>query len=223
MRNLPVAAVVVLLLAGCTGESSKSEDAFGAANTTSAAAAEDKKAPVPSGPFGFSFGTDISKVEGAKLLEGKTALYSVASPPKPHPDFESVVLEAYPGVGICIIRGIGRDLEGDGAGVQIRTKVDSLAEALATKYGKPKKNDVCSGSEISCQEQFWVMNMTNGERWYGHSWETANAVMKQNGIGEITLAARAADIQTTYPVLEFLSANKAQCAAAAKASAADAL
>jgi len=164
----------------------------------------------------------IEEVSGAKALE-EPNLFELANPPKSHPDIESVVIVAYPRTGICTIRGIGRNLDGDGAGISIRTKVDALAEALGSKYGKGEKHDGCAGGDVACEAQFWMMTLSGGERVYAYEWNTQNENMKKNGLGQIFAAAQAADIQTTYPVLEFHSASKAACDAASKESSASAL
>jgi hypothetical protein len=47
--------------------------------------------------------------------------------------------------------------------------------------------------------------------------------MKRLGIGNLAVAAKALNIQTSYPVLEFSSAKKAECESAANKSEADVL
>lgn len=159
----------------------------------------------------------IAEAGGATPLE-KPGYYEVTALPKPHPDFESVVLVAYPDTGICEIRGIGRTIEGDGSGGRIRAKVDDLSDALSTKYGKSTKFDRCSGGEIQCDGQFWMMTLDSGERAYGHEWTTQNDTMRKNKVGEIYVGAAAVNIQASYPLLEFHSDNKTGCDKAEKAS-----
>ncbi len=176
---------------------------------------------VRDGPFGFAMGQPISEVPEAK--ESEPGFYTVTSPPKPHPDFEMIALEAYPDTGICTIRGIGRDLQSDGGGASIRTKVDSLSEALKTKYGMPRKNDRCYGNDISCRNEFWMMTLSSNERIYGYFWEKPNEAMKAANIGEIAVGAMASNIADTYPVLEFYSEDVEACETARNAVSAEAL
>lgn len=180
------------------------------------------EAAVREGPFGFDMGQKIEEVVGAEKLD-RPGFYSVSTPPKPHPDFELVALEAYPETGICMIRGVGRDILGDGAGASIRTKVDSLADALEGKYGEPKKVDFCRSNKIKCQSQFWMMTLDDNERVYGYSWESQNEAMKKSKIGFIGLLGEAANIQDSYPTLEFESSDEDACEAARNAASADAL
>lgn len=174
------------------------------------------------GPFGFEMGQPIDEVAGAEELD-VPGLYRVESPPKPHSDFEVTVLEAYPNTGICMIRGVGRTILGDGAGAAIRSKVDDLASALETKYGQPAKQDICVAGSIKCRSNFWMMTLDDNERRYGYEWSNQNETMKSAGIGKIGVGAMAANIQDTWPVLEFQSADTKACEVARKASSADAL
>lgn len=222
-RLVPWTILVVICLAGCSPEgAAEGNSALGGGPLADAATPSVKSKPVSDGPFGIDFGVAANTVPGAKPME-TPGLYETTKPPKSHSDFESVVLAAYPETGICTIRGIGRDIQNDGAGLSIRSQIDSLADALQTKYGVGEKNDSCVGSEISCQGQFWMMTLNDGERFYGYSWEAPNAVMKRNKIQSIYLAARASDINTSYSILEFHSSNQAACEAAKKKLSASAL
>jgi hypothetical protein len=207
----------LLLITGCSA--GETGDPLG--ETGDADLGEVRDQDAHSGPFGYKMGQSVGDIEGAQELEPN--LYEVKSPPKPHPDFEAVVLEAFPGPGVCTIRGIGRDLVNDGTGLDIRQKVDALAEALEGKYGKPRKIDVCSGDDITCREDFWMMFLGNGRRAYGYSWDSQNPAMEAAGISSIAVGAQAADISTSYPILEFYSADADKCQAAKNSASAAAL
>ena len=212
--------VTVLVLCACSpADNSGSSNALG--NASADGNKEGKPDDAMDGPFGIAMGSPIAEVEDAKALD-KPGFYQVASPPKGHPDFESVVLIAYPQTGICLIRGIGKNLESDGAGIEIRSKVDNLAAALDTKYGKSEKADACAGGDVQCSGEFWMMTMSGGERAYAYQWNKPTNATKI-GIGEITVAAQAADIQTSYPILEFRSNNKDACLKAERSASASSL
>lgn len=210
------AALAAWAAIGCSPSAQpQPEEAFGATPETQTT--KDASVKVGDGPFGFEFGMSIADVKGASPLE-KPGFYEVTSPPKSHPDFEGVVLVAYPETGICQIRGVGRTIEGDGSGGQVRAKVDALSEALSTKYGQATKFSHCSGGEIQCDDQFWMMTLDGGERAYGYEWVEPNEAMEKNRIGEIYVAASALNIQASYPRIEFHSEDKAGCNKAEKAT-----
>ena len=220
MRYLTTAIAVVGLAACAPANDS---DALGEADAAMQEAVMSEAADkARDGPFGFDIGQPIDEVRGAEKIDAP-GLYRVNSPPKPHSDFEVVILEAYPSTGICTIRAIGKDLVGDGAGISIRGKVDSLSEALATKYGQPRKLDRCAADRIKCQDRFWMMTLDDNERAYAYMWEKPNEAMKAANIGELGVGASASNIQDTYPVIEFYSADVRACDAARNASSADAL
>jgi hypothetical protein len=211
----------VLAIGACSPKAeSEPGEALGATSIAGGAPADTK--PVGEGPFGLTLGMKIEDVGGARPLE-KPGFYEVAAPPKPHPDFESVVLIAYPETGICLVRGIGRTIEGDGSGGQIRAKVDGLAAALSTKYGKSAKLDDCSGGDIQCSNEFWMMTLDGGDRAYVYKWTAQNPLMKKNRIGEIYVAASAGNIQASYPMIEFHSEDRTGCTAAERAASASSL
>jgi hypothetical protein len=204
---------------GCSPE--KKADANSALGASASHPVESTK-NVNDGPFGIAMAGAIDDVPGAEPFD-KPGLFKVGNPPKSHPDFESVVLVAYPDTGICQIRGIGRDLANDGSGSLIQSKIDSLSDALTTKYGKPETIDGCSGGDIACDSQFWMMTLLGGDRVYGRKWTLPNDMMKRNKVSEIYLVGNASDIQTSYPILEFHSADKSACKKAEQASSASVL
>jgi hypothetical protein len=175
-----------------------------------------------SGPFGIAMGGPISQVDGWKKLE-RAGLYSTSSPPNSHPDFEQVVVEAYPSTGVCMIRGIGKNNEGDGSGSAVKIQIGNLADALATKYGPYESVDLCSAGDIACQGEFWMMNLGNGGVLWGKKWEKKNQNMATAGIGSIFVTAAAQDINTSYAVLEFSSSDEKGCKAGSAASSAKSL
>ncbi len=202
-----------MLLSACSGPTSP-EAALTGGNTTEAANPEAVDTKVSDGPFGYSMGQSIDGLKLEKME--KPGLYQTSSPPKPHADFETVVLEAYPGVGICQIRGIGKNIEGDGDGSQIRSRVDELAETLATKYGPGKKVDRCSGGDVACDSQFWMMTMINGERFYGYGWDHPNQAMKSANIDSIYAVGNAANISASFSIVEYQSSKTKECDTARK-------
>lgn len=216
MKKLTLALGV--LICACTQQGVSNESS----GNSSHLASNEKSAVEPAdGPFGYSMGQSIDKL-GLEKTE-KAGLYQTTSPPKAHDDFEQVAVEAYPSTGICRIRGIGKNIEGDGSGAAVRGKVTELAEALATRYGEGHKLDRCSGGDIQCEGQFWMMTLDGGERYYGYEWTRQSEKMKAANIGAIDVVARAADISTSYPIVEYNSSNKAACEKARRASSASSL
>jgi len=180
-----------------------------------------KQVAARSGPFGFNMGQSIEGLSLEKLE--KASFYIASSPPKSHPDIETVVIEAYPETGICQIRGVGRDISNDGDGLQVRQQVKDLAGALETKYGSRRLVNRCSGGDIQCRNDFWMMTLNDGERFYGYHWDKAKLADKPGTMGEITVAAAASNINDSYPIVEYHSAKVRECEKARKSVSATSL
>lgn len=125
--------------------------------------------------------------------------------------------------GVCKVFGIGRTNENDGSGAAVQADIDTLTEALASKYGPPEEIDICSAGDIACQSQFWMMTLTQGNRVYGRRWTKPNDAMKNGRIKRIDLLARALDIQSTDFLVGFTGTNEEQCNKAATSRSAEAL
>jgi hypothetical protein len=176
----------------------------------------------PDGPFGIALGATVQSVPGLTRREDE-GLYSTRNPPVPHPDFEEIAVVAYPDAGICTVRGIGRQIENDASGITVRSAIDGLADALSTKYGTPERLDACSGGDIACESQFWMMTLLQGQRTYGARWETQNDTMRRNRIGSIYLVASAPSINSSAVLIEYHSSNRRACEAAERRERASAL
>ena len=67
------------------------------------------------------------------------------------------------------------------------------------------------------------MSLNDGERFYGYAWKAQNALMKASKLEHILVAAGATNIQTSYPIVEYHSADEAACDRARKGVAASSL
>lgn len=215
-----VALAGALVIGACSPQASN-ETSNSSGDTKTASDAGSEEAPSRNGPFGFAMGDDPSAYKLKKME--KPGFYETDAPPKSHDDFESVLVEAYPGVGICMIKGLGKNLENDGNGSSVRTKVSDLTGALETKYGKSTKVDLCTGGDIQCGSDFWMMTLNGGERYYGSKWSKSNDAMKQAKIGQIYVGASAGNISTSYVIAEYISADTKGCEKAARAISASSL
>jgi hypothetical protein len=220
MKKLAIATASSLCLASC----SQGEPTAAAGNQAAIPSSQPSQAqsPLGDGPFGLSMGAAVDSLQGFTPGE-RPHIYRTSSPPKAHPDFSEVVVVAYPGAGICLIRGVGANIPNDGAGLNIRSKVDELARALQTRYGPGRKVNTCAGSDVACEEQFWMMTLSQNERTYAHVWETQNEAMRKARIGDIYIGAQGAGIDASFPMIEYSSADRKTCAQAAASAGAEAL
>lgn len=216
MKMKKVLCALAAALASCSpGPEAKQSKGASAEVNTQAAATED----VRDGPFGLAIGQPISEVKTKEIEPG---IFQVTSVPKPHSDFEYVVAQAYSSTGICAIRGVGKPLQNDSDGSGVRGEVKELAEALASKYGQGQSIDQCNAGDVECEDQFWMMTLSEGGRNFGYGWIKPTSEMKKAGIETISLLAQADNYTTSRVLVEYMSESKA-CVAARKSSKASGL
>lgn len=92
------------------------------------------------GPFGLGMGLSIKELADLKMLpsDHSPGLY-VGEPPRPVTGIDTVVVQAAPKAGLCKILASVTVGTVNGSGDQVKTEVDRLAEAIATKYGAHSK------------------------------------------------------------------------------------
>jgi hypothetical protein len=112
------------------------------------------------GPFGIAMGEPLSEV--GPVEEIAPALYHVLAPPRANQDLTYVAVVAYPETGVCEIEGRGPKARLDPKGVQVRTTVNQIAEALIDKYGPySQKTEYCNRLELC--DSYWVAELKNGD------------------------------------------------------------
>ncbi|MFZ5748020.1 MAG: hypothetical protein ACOY45_10265 [Pseudomonadota bacterium] len=211
MRHLACLFLAAMALAGCRnapeGESS--------GNHSSAAAPTPLTAPKRdgNGPFGIDLSASPDAL-GASAIEGQEdkGLFSLAHPPRPSSDFVDYYLVAFDDAGICEIRAVSADFDGDTLGGTVRATADRLAEALSSKYGKAKHSDFCGAGQVACEPQFWSMAVMNGEREYRYEWSPGTA---DPAVRTILLSVQAGQFAEPYLRIDYLVNDAGKCANAA--------
>ena len=166
------------------------------------------------GPFGIDMGEPLASVGPTEAL-GMPAWYHVTSPPNPSPDFTTVDVEAFPSTGVCQVSSGGPEVTGDATGAAMTGQIDSVADALTSKYGKPTKIDDCSSGPI-CGSEFWTMAISQGDRRYGYRWDDIPN-SRGSGVGRIVLGVKAKDL-TSSMVIGYFSKRAALCKKAENAA-----
>ena len=162
--------------------------------------------PAFCGPFGLDF-KNFSLAESG-CADQKGSFYTCKSVPKPHPDIELYVIQYVEGVGLCMIKGISRDISDSIYGDNIRRKTDEIYDQLTTKYGKGEKLDFLRPGSIWDEPEDWMMGIIKDERTYAVLWQLSSPVEE---VSEIVLAAQATSRDSGYFIVEFYNSNSAQC------------
>lgn len=177
------------------------------------------------GPFGLKMGLARSEIEkiihDLRSEDGSPSWSSASTVPTPHPDFESYSLQFSEKSGLCVIVGIGKDVQSGNTGSEIRTKFDSLDEALSSKYGKGKKYDF--SSERYDSPEFWMLHLLQKNRTLAKVWDRDTKATLLNNISSIFMQAHASNITTGYVNVRYEFENIDDCTTEEKAKATQAL
>lgn len=168
------------------------------------------------GPFGIPQGADIATLPACRGVADQPGMYVCKSVPSPHPDLKNYMVQAFPGIGVCWVRGGSGPIPSDAFGNALRSSLDDLKAQLSTVYtGGVDRHDLVIGGSMWAKPEYWMMGLLKNERWYKYEWsEKAGSKMK-NGIERIAAYAVAARSDVGIVVLEYFFSNHAECQKAA--------
>jgi hypothetical protein len=128
-----------------------------------------------SGPFGFEAGMtkeQIIKIVGdgaIKELSGDTLLLTNA--PKADSNFESYALKISPENGLLKIVAMGKEINTNGFGNEVKSAFKDLKAVLAKIYGKPNHEmDLIQNGSIWLGPDDWMTGLFKRERALACSW-----------------------------------------------------
>lgn len=163
-----------------------------------------KETEMPSSPFGIEIGSPLS---GLSILEELGQGKYMVQPPKPHPTFETFLVQASDNYGVVWIKGIGPEIPNDSYGNSVKAVVDKLQAQLEGRYGPAAKTDVIFPDALFDEPRDWAMALIEKERLYFCHWEKPDAASMPDDLKVIYLGASAVDGSTTNVVLEYASHN----------------
>lgn len=163
------------------------------------------------GPFGFEIGSDLSSYENCSKGEN-LGFYVCTSAKKEHPGMETYVVQYFEGIGICWVKGIGKDISDNGLGYSTKGTADKLKNQVAKVYGEPTDLfDFLSYGSIWDDLDDWMMGLAQQERYYTYAWSTEDGYQKVKGIDQIMISAKATSSNKGYVVIEFQGENGELC------------
>jgi len=128
-----------------------------------------------SGPFGFEAGMtkeQIIKIVGEsaiKASDGDTLILTNA--PNPHGDFESYALIISPENGLLKIVAMGKSINTNGFGNEVKSAFKDMRAALANIYGKPNHElNLLTNGSIWIGPDDWMAGLLRMERLLACSW-----------------------------------------------------
>jgi len=140
------------------------------------------------GPFGLSQGMPLSAFQGKCKSTDQKMVYFVEVP-APNPRFKGYMGVISDKAGLGQVIALGKNIETNAEGVQLRAEFDSLCDALTKKYGKPKLVDVLSDSSAISGPDLWMMSLLQKQRELVATWEGKKDLKLPDHLRRITLRA----------------------------------
>lgn len=152
------------------------------------------------GPFGFERGMTkaqvISLVGKSAVKEDSDGVLELTSAPKPHPDIDDYFLMISPAKGLVKILAVGKTIESNQAGDQVRSKFKDLKQALVARYGAPAPDwDFVHTGSLFKEDRYFMMSLKEKERTLAAAWEFSSS---SDGLQNALVEANALNIEKGY-------------------------
>ena len=159
-------------------------------------------------PFGVTMGSPISKYRSCEKAQ-QVGWYTCTTLPRSHASFEFYAIQAHPKLGVCFVKGVGKDINRDPSGIRTKAEIEKLAGQIAQTYGPHTRvRDVLSSdSELTGADQ-WTLAVEEEERTFSYDWTGGRY---PHDIDSIHVFASATDGKTGYAVAEFYFKNHKLC------------
>ncbi len=172
--------------------------------------------PAGDGPFGLDAALTKKNIEdmtGQTLVASETStnLYFAKNLPKENSNFESYGLVISPKVGLCQIRAIGKTINTDSYGIELKSAFEDLKSSLDSIYGKGEKEDFLLPGSIWKEPQDWMMGLYKKERIYMAEWKSGKDAMKKNSLTYIGMGIRSVNSSSGFVLLEYHFNNDSSC------------
>lgn len=178
-----------------------------------AAHTPDRSLKAGSGPFGVDSGMterQLRSLAGFGPSDSTGMTYQASMVPKPHADFESYVFVISPTVGLCRVGAIGKTVENDSYGGQLKSMFTNLDAALTAKYGDPKRYDFLRAGALWNEPREWMMALRQKERILSSFWGDSTA-LSDNAVTTIALTGSGLSSDSGYLVISYEFGNVTTC------------
>jgi hypothetical protein len=166
-------------------------------------------------PFGIRMGLKKEQLHVKKELAPLT--FGLVDVPKPHPDFETYVVEISPNSGVCFVKAISKDVVTSVYGTELKIKFGELRSQIETVYGKSNLMEMLRSGSIWRESNEYMMGLLKKERILAASWESKSGASMKAGLAQAFLGASALSQEKGYFSLEYYFDNQSQCETEIKA------
>ncbi|BET58513.1 hypothetical protein [Geobacter sp. 60473] len=163
------------------------------------------------GPFGLWMGMTMNDFE-SPLEEITPCKFITPVVPKPHSAFERYVCTIAPQSGLSWLKAVGKSIQTNIYGVELKTSFDVMEQKLIATYGQQKKLDFLMPGSIWNEPRDWMQSIINKERVYMSEWSKETGASLTDSLVSVALVLGAFDTSSGYIAIEytFENANRAE-------------
>lgn len=174
---------------------------------------------VTAGPLGFSRGMSIEDIKKLGVFQPDTDPYWYAanSINKGHDNFEKYLVLVTPAHGLCKVIGIGRDIDTNSFGDQLKSRYKELTSSLIQKYGRPSKEfDFLRRGSIWNDDHDFMMGLTKKDRTLSSFWFVSDGVNLPDNLTSISIKSGAISSSKGFLNITYEFDNVDRCLEAVK-------
>jgi hypothetical protein len=161
---------------------------------------------IGSGPFGLQKGMTLDDFAG-NLRELAYGVYQINTVPKPHAAFDNYILRISPKEGLYYIKGIGKTIDSDSFGINLKLAFQNIEKKLTKKYGKHESIDRLLSGSIWDDSNDYMMSLLQDERIVYANWEADHGSTLDEHLQMIFLGISAKDTSSGYVNIEYYFDN----------------
>lgn len=161
------------------------------------------------GPFGLKMGLTFNQLKAVDpgIEKQDENNYKMTKVPKPHRDMESYFVTISPTSGLAKVGALSADIFSNGYGFDVRSKYESLRDALAEKYGEYREIDMLMPGSIWDDPDDFMMALLMEERYLFCVWAPDNGVTLPSYLSGVALSTNGLNSNTAYLSLDYEFSN----------------
>jgi len=99
-----------------------------------------------------------------ELREIRPHLYQISTVPQEHSAFESYVVKIGPESGLCQIKAVGKDINTNTFGLEVKWAFDSMESKLKKSYGEADRQNFLLDGSFLDEPKDWMPGLIKKER-----------------------------------------------------------
>lgn len=162
------------------------------------------------GPFGLEMGMTLKDIGGSpeQISKGK---YRITTVPKPHSAFERYVVQVGPKSGLCFIKAVGKPVETNAYGIELRSAFNNMSAKLTQIYGKQSRMDLLLPGSIWKEPNEFMIGLLKNERKLYDVWSVEHKSSLTGNLESVALGARPLSMDTGSITIDYSFKNKKEC------------